>query len=357
MENVATQPPALRRVADGRGQAGLPGWLRRFKLEWGPVVGGRLLLLATGVVTTATAPLLHPDASAWRLLLQVGVAMTVLLAASFAVPWARLPRTATLVFPVAVWSALATLGLGAHGLGANFAGTFTLCFAYVGLTQTARICVLVLVPGAVAYVATWNGWSAALIARLPIASTVWILLALALAALIRRQVALTEQLSIAAHTDALTGVANRRDLNRRLLLAEPGDMLLMCDLDNFKALNDAQGHAAGDRVLADFGMTLQASLRANDYAARYGGEEFAVLLPATDLSQAHATLRRLRTSWHLLRPGVTFSAGIATCRAGRDSDATLQAADEALYRAKAAGRNRDDDEAAHAVAQGAAAGF
>ncbi len=315
------------------------------------------MLLAIGFVTTATTPLLRPNGHNWRVLLDVGLVMTGVFLASFAVPWPRLPRTATLAFPIAVWSALAALGLAADGLGANFAGTFTLGFAYIGLTQASRICVLMLVPGAAAYVATWGGWSSALIARLPIISAVWTIIAVVLAALIKRQEALTEQLSIAAHTDALTGVANRRDLNRRLLLAEPGDMLLMCDLDNFKALNDAHGHAAGDRVLADFGMILQASLRENDYAARYGGEEFAVLLPATDLARTHATLRRLRTRWALVRPGVTFSTGIATCRAGRDADATLQAADEALYRAKAAGRNRDDDEAARTEPQGADAGF
>lgn len=345
-EFLAQRPSLRRRAADG-------GWVRtrlrtsvqQFHLEWNPVVGGRLLLLATGFVTMATAPLLAPDAHGWRLLGAVGAVMTLLLLISFAVPWVRLPRSATLAFPFSVGLALAVLGLGAHGLGANFAAMFTLSFAYIGLTQTAATSLKVLVPGAVAYVATWGGWSSALIARLPIASAVWIILALVLAALMERQAALTEQLSIAAHTDGLTGVANRRDLDRRLVLAQPGDMLVMCDLDNFKSLNDAQGHAAGDRVLADFGLILRAALREKDYAARYGGEEFAVLLQATDLDQAHATMHRLRTRWQVLQPDVTFSAGLAQCQAGRDANATLRAADQALYRAKAAGRNCDADEA------------
>lgn len=342
----SSKPLALRRAADGGWlQARLKERIRRSQLEWNPVVGGRLLLLAIGFVTTATTPLLRPDAHSWRVLFQVGVVMTGVFFVSFVLPWARLPRSATLAFPIAVWSALAVLGLAARGLGANFAGTFTLCFAYVGLTQTSKTCLLVLVPGSLAYVASWDGWSSALTARLPIASTAWIILSLVLAALMRRQEALTEQLSIAAHTDALTGVANRRDLDRRLVLAQPGDMLVMCDLDNFKALNDAQGHAAGDRVLADFGLILRAALREKDYAARYGGEEFAILLQAADVDQAHATMQRLRTRWQVLQPDVTFSAGIARCRAGRDANATLQAADEALYRAKAAGRNCDADEA------------
>lgn len=309
-----------------------------------------MLLLAIGFVTTATAPLLRPDAHSWRVLLEVGLLMTGLFVASFVLPWARLPRSAVLAFPIAVWCALAILGVAAGGLGANFAGTFTLCFAYIGLTQTSRTCVLVLIPGAVAYVATWGGWSTALTARLPIASTAWIILSLVLAALMRRQEALTEQLSIAAHTDALTGVANRRDLDRRLVLAHPGDLLVMCDLDNFKSLNDVQGHAAGDRVLADFGLILRAALRENDYAARYGGEEFAILLEATNLDQAHATMYRLRTRWQVLQPDVTFSAGLAQCHAGRDPNATLRAADKALYRAKAAGRNRDAEEASSEAA-------
>jgi diguanylate cyclase (GGDEF)-like protein len=116
---------------------------------------------------------------------------------------------------------------------------------------------------------------------------------------------------------------------------------VICDLDHFKRLNDTQGHAAGDRVLAEFGMVLHSCLREQDYAARYGGEEFALLLPATGISQAAATLARLRQCWSLLQPGVTFSAGLASFGPNQSAAEVLAIADQALYAAKAAGRNRD----------------
>jgi diguanylate cyclase (GGDEF)-like protein len=87
----------------------------------------------------------------------------------------------------------------------------------------------------------------------------------------------------------------------------------MCDLDHFKRLNDTQGHAAGDLILAEFGLVLQTCLREGDYAARYGGEEFALLLPQTTTSQTTAALQRLHQGWAILQPDITFSAGSATC--------------------------------------------
>src|ERR1700759_3623785 len=96
---------------------------------------------------------------------------------------------------------------------------------------------------------------------------------------------------------------------------------------------------AGDRLLGDFGQLLGIGLRDVDYAARFGGEEFALVLPQTSLDQAHGILARLRGQWSLVSGGVTFSSGLATCSAACSIDDTLNAADEALYRAKRAGRN------------------
>ena len=321
----------------------LLGWVN---MQWHPAGGGRLLLLATGVLTTLTAPLIQPDAHSWRVLAGVGAAMTALLLASFLVPWTRLPRSATLAFPVAVWGALAVLGPAAHGLGANFTGMIVLGFAYIGLTQSTATALKMILPAMVAYVLAYNGWSTALAGRLPIALAIWVILAVVLAGLVERQAVLTDKLLTAAHTDALTGVANRRDLEHRLSTARSGDTLVMCDLDNFKRLNDVRGHAAGDRVLAEFGMVLLACLREEDYAARYGGEEFALLLRDTDRTQARATLQRLRSKWASLQPDVTFSTGFAVRGPGRTGVETLEAADRALYSAKAAGRDRDRDESA-----------
>jgi diguanylate cyclase (GGDEF)-like protein len=309
--------------------------------QWEPVVGGRLLLLATGAVSTLTAPLGNPGLRQWQILAEVAAGMTALLVVSYVVPWAKLGRIATTAFPVAVWLALAVLGLTANGLGSNFVGLIALTYAYLGLTQSAFTSICTVPLAATCYVAAYGGWSRMVAVRIPIAVAVWVLLAVLLAELIANQDRLTDRLHAAAHTDALTGVANRRDLEHRLTTVAPGDTLIICDLDHFKRLNDTQGHTAGDRVLADFGTVLSNSMRDNDYAARYGGEEFALLLPVTDAEDGVATLHRLRTQWAVVHPDVTFSAGIATCLPDRSAHETLIAADDALYAAKAAGRNCD----------------
>ena len=144
-----------------------------------------------------------------------------------------------------------------------------------------------------------------------------------------------------AHVDTLTSLANRRDLDLRLTETGTGDSVVLVDLDHFKLLNDTFGHAAGDAVLAEFGLVIRATLRQNDYAARYGGEEFALVLPTTSEAEAAVTLGRLRQSWAILRPEITFSSGIVQWSAERTLAETLRVADEALYAAKESGRNRD----------------
>ena len=124
----------------------------------------------------------------------------------------------------------------------------------------------------------------------------------------------------------------------------------MLDLDHFKAINDHHGHAAGDHVLVEVGLRLRAGLRPNDLLARVGGEEFALLLPGTGLAGAAYLARDLRAGVAALgiphEDGmagvVTISAGVAARRpmvSDFDVSALLQAADRALYRAKARGRN------------------
>jgi diguanylate cyclase (GGDEF)-like protein len=159
------------------------------------------------------------------------------------------------------------------------------------------------------------------------------------------------QLAELAASDGLTGLRNSRHLHEALpaassLAARTGRSLsvMMLDVDRFKAYNDAFGHPAGDDVLRRVGAILRRLTRAHDLAARYGGEEFAVLLPATDTKAARAFAERVRaaiasTPWPL-RP-VTASIGVATSRTGvAIGEALLAQADEALYRAKRAGRNR-----------------
>ena len=147
----------------------------------------------------------------------------------------------------------------------------------------------------------------------------------------------TERLAESASTDVLTGLPNRRMLSRALGRLADDDTVIMMDLDHFKRINDHYGHPAGDDVLRAFGEVLHETVRGRDAVGRFGGEEFLVILaPPAD---ADIFLRRLRTDWSARRPyAVTFSAGIA--RSAGDREETLRLADEALYRAKAQGRDR-----------------
>jgi diguanylate cyclase (GGDEF)-like protein len=158
-----------------------------------------------------------------------------------------------------------------------------------------------------------------------------------------------------AITDGLTGVyvhrffqerlaeELRRCVEQRIPLA-----LLMADLDNFKAINDAHGHLAGDAVLKRVAGTLREGVRGTDLVARYGGEEFAVLLVETTLEAARQVAERLRASVAAvdvsdlgLARAVTISIGLAAHPDhGVDGQTLVERADEALYAAKRAGKNR-----------------
>jgi diguanylate cyclase (GGDEF)-like protein len=155
-------------------------------------------------------------------------------------------------------------------------------------------------------------------------------------------------------TDPLTGVANRRsffETGERLLMranhAGQPTAVLMFDLDRFKRINDRFGHQTGDAVLTAFSRLAAAQLRPADLFGRIGGEEFAMLLPDTDEQAALRLAERLRTTFAATSHAVaghavaaTVSIGVAISN-GEDLDlnALLKAADEALYRAKIAGRN------------------
>lgn len=164
-----------------------------------------------------------------------------------------------------------------------------------------------------------------------------------------------------ATRDGLTGLANRRcfdeTLNaewQRALRQRQPLSLLMVDVDNFKAYNDANGHLGGDECLKRIATAVASEMRANDLVARYGGEEFAVILPNQSLKGAAIVAERIRRRVEQLRvplygtagPGatrhVTVSIGAATAIAGPDNDASqlVAIADAALYRAKHLGRNR-----------------
>jgi diguanylate cyclase (GGDEF)-like protein len=157
-----------------------------------------------------------------------------------------------------------------------------------------------------------------------------------------------------ASTDGLTELANRRQFEEALAgeisRAERfgGTLaLILADLDDFKQVNDRYGHQAGDDVLREFSEVLRETVRDIDVAARYGGEEFAVLLPQTDLAGAERLAERLRESMEARElepaPGAAFSVtssfGVASFPEAGTPAALFAAADEALYRAKSAGKN------------------
>ncbi len=158
-----------------------------------------------------------------------------------------------------------------------------------------------------------------------------------------------------AKTDALTGLNNRhsmeevfnREIQRCRRDGQPVS-LVMIDVDNFKVFNDRFGHIAGDRALSAVASILRHQFRPRDLLVRYGGDEFAVLLPEIDQAKALTIAERVRESVcgntgngndSLVQIPVEISMGVAELAAEGDLTSLLRAADEALYRAKRAGRN------------------
>ncbi|MDX1367016.1 GGDEF domain-containing protein [Pseudomonas sp.] len=160
------------------------------------------------------------------------------------------------------------------------------------------------------------------------------------------------QLEGLVSTDELTGLFNRRHFLRfakgelESLRASSQHGLALIDLDHFKRINDAHGHAAGDRVLQTFASVAQACLRDGDIIARYGGEEFVLMLPNTQADQFTACCERLREAFNQSEPlgikvdTLSLSIGMTLLTMNDDLDEALQRADQALYRAKRSGRNR-----------------
>ncbi|MFN4249965.1 HD domain-containing phosphohydrolase [Deinococcus sp.] len=145
-----------------------------------------------------------------------------------------------------------------------------------------------------------------------------------------------------AYTDALTGLNNRRQFTDDLGRVGHGDHLLILDLDHFKRVNDQYGHAEGDATLKRVAAALRATLRPQDTAYRIGGEEFAALLPRTSPDEARLIADRCRDAarQHPPPPPQDPSGGLARHGLRDDPAATHRRADEALYAAKKAGRDR-----------------
>jgi diguanylate cyclase (GGDEF)-like protein len=175
-----------------------------------------------------------------------------------------------------------------------------------------------------------------------------------------------EALRHEASHDQLTGLWNRRMILSHLerMLGQSGRArqpigVLLVDVDHFKQINDTFGHPAGDEVLRQVGANLQSVLRLYDAVGRYGGEEFLIVLFGCDHAQACVIAERARERMHSspvtigdVKIDVTISVGMAWSAAGEESaEVLIQTADEGLYEAKGAGRNRVSETGRMAILQ------
>lgn len=219
-----------------------------------------------------------------------------------------------------------------------------------GALYVARILLAIFVPGGKADVFLSTAWfgSIGLESLLYMIATAFILLAMA-----KERTELEHK--VAALVDPLTGAANRRaflesaanGFKQRSRSLQPVAALLF-DLDRFKSINDRYGHSVGDRVLRNFAEIAKAELRSTDLLGRLGGEEFGVILYGAEATSAVATAERIRQTFASGyeddggHPAVSVSVGVATAAADQsvEVEALLAQADDALYVAKARGRNR-----------------
>ncbi|NMP31767.1 GGDEF domain-containing protein [Thalassotalea sp. M1531] len=157
-----------------------------------------------------------------------------------------------------------------------------------------------------------------------------------------------------ANYDPLTKLSNRRDAlskldyeYHRMLRTNQPLTVLLCDIDHFKAINDTHGHDAGDQVLIKLAELFKTQIRAQDTVARWGGEEFLFILPQTDIAHAdtfsekiHAAIRKCEVPYQNQSISCTTSIGMCQIEENTSINQALHRADEALYEAKAQGRNQ-----------------
>jgi diguanylate cyclase (GGDEF)-like protein len=289
--------------------------------------------------------------------LGVSVVLTVaLFALALTIPWPRVPTWRRALPAFGYLLAIGILRDAAGGAGSGLSALMLLPIFWLALYGTRAQLVAMLLAtavalyapfvliGAPAYPASmWRGGALFVVVGAIIGFTVYGLIA-RLRALLAERTRLIEELEALAGTDPLTGVPNRRSwddaLERALAAArrsgEPLSVLVF-DVDHFKRLNDEHGHQHGDRVLKAIAASWAAELRPADLLARIGGEEFAALLPSCDAATARSVAERLR---HAMPMGTTSSAGVAQWDGIAEAAALLAAADDMLYEAKQAGRDR-----------------
>jgi diguanylate cyclase (GGDEF)-like protein len=305
-------------------------------------VAAGLLGLASELVPGASAG--HELRTVYLVSLGVGILITRL-------PWLHWDPRATLVLaPAAAALIVAGRWYDPAGIDTLYGLWFVVLFGWVGGWHAPRTSMLLAPGAAIAYTIPYLPGSPAAspqaLGTVAIAIPIGVVLAEVLAAKSSAALRAQEALEAAAVlleranlTDDLTGVGNRRQANALLDSMQPGDGLVLLDLDHFKQVNDTHGHCEGDRVLMGLGSYLLEAVRDADCVARFGGEEFIVLVRNVGDDLA-VVVDRLLTGWRAVAGGVTLSAGAAIHRSGSGPSDTLKRVDDLLYRAKSTGRDK-----------------
>jgi len=296
---------------------------------------GSVMYIGAAVVVLLTLPLLPTGTPRVPIAVIGGLGLVFGLVFP-RLPWTRWGETSLVVQPMLGYCLLALGGLLAPGVLLVYLPLYSLTFVYLGLVARPGVPVAMLPVAVSSYLAGNTHDLSGAVVPLAIAAPVWCLLGELLARALTHR---TSELERMADTDPLTLLQNRRGCDRALVAMEPGDAVVLIDLDHFKAVNDRYGHQGGDEALRRVGDALRAVTRNIDCVARYGGEEFAMVLVRAGVGGAEDVLRRLQRVWRS-NEVTTFSAGIAVHRNGETAEATLARADGALYEAKANGRNR-----------------
>ncbi|MDP5184163.1 GGDEF domain-containing protein [Blastococcus sp. BMG 814] len=231
-----------------------------------------------------------------------------------------------LLFLTLTYTAVVYSPAGVVAMGSVMTAAYLFCIELPGLTTSGMFFLAVMgVFTIVCAMASANSWAA-----------------------YDRQMLLIRTQEVLASTDPLTGIPNRRlfleRVSRAVEAAAWGHQSVVClvDLDGFKAVNDADGHAAGDALLTAVGAALGGAVRETDTVARLGGDEFAVLADVTAGYSAALLADRLRSAVAVsgARFGVTASVGLAEVETGDDVEDLMHRADVAMYRAKSTGGDR-----------------
>ena len=311
---------------------------------------GLVAALALMVASTSWALHLPADRLTWTYsVLCVAMGANVVL---FLLSWNRCRfRVLLLAFPFLVLLTLLVMAAGDRWLAANYTGILTLAFIFVGLTQRPGTSVLFAVFAAPVWVFCQASQNTNVGVRIPLVLIIWIVMGEVLAAYAASSRSRADKLVSHASGDILTGLASRQAMTDRIdrAIAEidtrPSSLLVL-DLDGFKAINDAYGHAVGDELLTIVAERLRANLAAADLAVRLGGDEFAICLddcdPTTAISVGQRLIDAVATPIELSRGNVmvTASVGIIDLDGCESSQDAVRDADVAMYEAKLTGKNR-----------------